>query len=83
MALSVEQMERLETQYEIWGLDLVRRELERDDRDRYASPDVTAFARAWIEAKEARHRRKRLLVLVLATFGIVLISAVRFGILEF
>ncbi len=83
MALSVEQMERLETHYEMWGLDLVRRELERDDRDRYASPDVTAFARAWIKAQEARHRRKRLLVLVLATFGIVLISAVRFGILEF
>ncbi len=83
MALSVEQMDRLATQYEIWGLDRVRRELERGDRDRYVNSDVTAFALAWIEAKEARHPGTRLLVLVLATFGIVLISAVLFGILEF
>ncbi len=83
MALSVDQMERLETQYEIWGLDRVRRELERGDRDRFVNSDVTAFAWAWIEAKEARHRGTRLLVLVLATFGIVLISAVLLGILEF
>ena len=83
MALSAEHKERLESRYEDWGLDLVRRELERDDRDRYASPDVTEFARAWIKAKEARHRRKRLLVLVLAIFGIAQISAFFFGALEF
>ena len=83
MTLSAEQKERLETRYESWGLDQVRRELERDDRDRYASPDVTAFARAWIKAKEAGHRRKRLLVLVLATFGIVQISVFFFGALDF
>ncbi len=75
MTLSAQQKELLEARYETWGLDRVRKELERDDRDLFAHPDVTALARAWIEAKEARHRRKRLLVLVLATFGIVQISA--------
>ncbi len=83
MGLSAQQMELLQARYELWGLDQVRRELERGDRDRFVNSDVTAFARAWIEAKETRHRRTRLLVLVLVTFGIVQISAAFFGALEF
>ena len=83
MGLSAQQMELLEARYEMWGLDQVRRELGRGNRDRYVNSDVTAFARAWMKAKETRHHRKRLLVLVLITFGIVLISAALIGVLEF
>ncbi len=46
MGLSAEQKELLEARYETWGLDQVREELERDDRDLFAHPDVTAVARA-------------------------------------
>ena len=71
MGLSAQQKELLEARYEVWGLDRVRDELERDDRELIAHPDVTAFARAWVEAKEAKHRRARRSVGVLVIVGIV------------
>ncbi len=71
MGLSAQQKELLEARYETWGLDRVRKELERDDRDLFAHPDVTAVARAWIEAKESRQRRARRSIVVLAIIGIV------------
>ncbi len=71
MGLSAEQTESLEARYETWGLDRVRDELERDDRDLIAHPDVTAFARAWIEAREAGRRRARRSIVVVAIVGIV------------
>ncbi len=83
MGLSAQQMELLQARYELWGLDQVRRELARGNRDRYVNSDVTAFARAWIKAKETRHHRMRLLVPVLTTFCIVLISAVLIGVIDF
>ncbi len=46
MALSAQQMELLGARYDAWGLDRVRKELDRDDRDLIAHPDVTAFAQA-------------------------------------
>ena len=71
MGLSTEQKELLEARYETWGLDRVREELERDDRDLFANPDVTALAWAWIEAKEAGRRRARRSIVVLTIVGIV------------
>ncbi len=71
MGLSAQQKELLEARYEAWGFDRVGEELKRDDRDLIAHPDVTAFARAWIEAKEAGRRRARRSVVVLAIVGIV------------
>lgn len=60
MGLSEEQKERLEIHYAYWGIDEVRRQLERDGRDQFADPDVTAYAREWIETaeKELRHRQE-------------------------
>ena len=71
MGLSAQQKELLEARYEAWGLARVREELERDERELIAHPDVTAFAQAWIEAKEASQRRARLSIVVLAIVGIV------------
>jgi hypothetical protein len=60
MVLSAERKISLEDRYEVWGLDEVRKELERPDRDQFINPDVTAFGQAWVEAKEASiQRRKR------------------------
>ena len=74
MGLSAQQKELLEARYEAWGFDRVREELAHGDRDLIAHPDVTAFARAWIEAKEARQRRARRSIVVLAIIGIVQIG---------
>ena len=72
MGLTAQQKELLEARYEAWDFDRVREELERDDGDLFAHPDVTAFARTWIEAKEAGRCRAKLLMMVLAIVGIVL-----------
>ena len=69
--MSAQQMELLEARYEAWGLDRVREKLERDDRNLIAHPDVMAFARAWIEAKEASHRCARLAIVILSIVSIV------------
>ena len=69
--MTAEQKELLEARYETWGFDRVREELERDDRDLIANPEVTALARAWIASKEARQRRAdRTLIMVLVA-GII------------
>jgi hypothetical protein len=71
MGLSAQQRELLEARYEAWGYDRVREELERADRTLIAHPDVTAFAHAWIEAKEERQRRTRRSIVALVIVGIV------------
>jgi len=58
MGLSEEHKEWLADLYESWGLDKVRRELDRSERNRFAPPEVTAFARAWVGARETAIRRK-------------------------
>ena len=83
MGLSAQQKETLEARYEIWGFDQVREELERDDRNQIADPDVTAFAQAWIEAKEASHRRAKRSLVALAIIGIVQLGVALGFILEF
>ena len=49
MGLSLEQKKWLKARYDAWGIDRVREELRRADRDLIAHPDVTAFAEGWIE----------------------------------
>lgn len=75
MVLSAERKISLELRYEVWGLDEVRKELERPDRDQFIDPDLTAFARSWIEAKEARaHRKRSYLIVILTIVGAVLLG---------
>ena len=75
MVLSAERKISLEDRYEVWGLDEVRKELERPDRDQFINPDVTAFAQAWVEAKEASiHCRKRRSKIILTIVGLVLLG---------
>ena len=68
MGLSDEQKLRLEIRYEDWGIDEVRRELERVDRTRFVHSDITEFAQSWIKAKEASIRRKKFIIDILAVF---------------
>lgn len=77
MGLSAERMASLEDHYEVWGLEEVRKELERPDREQFVDPEVTAFARAWVEAKEASilcHDRRVRMALV--TVGLVLLGLI-------
>jgi hypothetical protein len=75
MGLLAERMISLADRYEVWGLDEVRKELGRPDRDQFVDRDVTAFARAWIDAKEASiHRHERRSRIVLITAGLVLLG---------
>ena len=83
MGLSAQQKELLEARYEAWGFDRVREELAHRDRDLIAHPDVTAFARAWIEAKEASHRRAKRSLVALAIIGSVQLGVVIALVLEF
>ena len=83
MNLSVEQKELLEARYEAWGFDRVREELEKDDRDLIAHPDVTALARAWIESKEGRQRRSDRSIVIVLIVGIVQLGAALVLALEF
>lgn len=65
MGLSDEQKLWLEARYEVWGVDEVRKELERPERAEFALPDATEFAESWLEAKAASIRRKRYVVEIL------------------
>jgi len=75
MGMSTEHREWLEALYETWGLAKVREELERSDRKEFAHPEVTAFARAWVEAKEAGLQRTKRSMATLAIFGSILLGA--------
>lgn len=82
MGLSAEQKEWLEARYEYWGLDRVREELQRPERDMFSDPDVTALARAWVEAKEAGARRKTHIMVILAVVCLVPLAMASALILE-
>ena len=83
LVLSAERKIWLEARYEVWGLDRVREELERAERDLIAHPDVTGFAQAWIETKETSQRRARRSIVVLVIVGIVQLGVAPALILEF
>lgn len=75
MVLSAERKIALEDHYEVWGLEEVRKELRRPDRGEFTDPEVTEFARAWVEAKEARARRKKTYsVVFLAIAGVLVLG---------
>ena len=83
MTLSAERMIALEDHYEVWGLDAVRKELERPDRDTFVDSEVTAFTRAWVEAKEkslvrAKWRRQIGLVTGLLFLGAAIAVILQF-----
>ncbi len=68
MGLSDDQKLRLKVHYEAWGIDEVRKELERVDRKQFVHPDVTEFAQNWINQKEASLRRRKYIIDILAVF---------------
>ena len=74
MGPSQEQKNWLKARYDAWGIDRVRKELERADRDLIAHPDVTAFAEGWIENEESDHRRTTRWIVALAIAGAVQIG---------
>ena len=74
MALSAERMIALEDHYEIWGLDEVRKELERPDRNTFVDSEVTAFTRAWVEAKEKSILRAKWRQQIVLALGLVLLG---------
>ena len=84
MVLSAERKISLEDRYEVWGLDEVRKELNRPDRDQFTDPEVTAFAWAWVEAKEvtARHKR-RYSIMFLVIVGLVFFGLAVALVMEF
>jgi hypothetical protein len=74
MSLSAARMIALEDHYEIWGLDEVRKELERPDRNTFVDPEVTAFTRAWVEAKEKSILRAKWRQQIVCASGLVLLG---------
>jgi hypothetical protein len=74
MSLSAARMIALEDHYEIWGLDEVRKELERPDRNTFVDPEVTAFTRAWVEAKEKSILRAKWRQQIVRASGLVLLG---------
>lgn len=74
MSLSAARMIALEDHYEIWGLDEVRKELERPDRNTFVDPEVTAFTRAWVEAKEKSTLRAKWRQQIVRASGLVLLG---------
>lgn len=74
MVLSAERKISLEDHYEIWGLDEVRKELERPDRNTFVDPEVTAFTRAWVEAKEKSILRAKWRQQIVRASGLVLLG---------
>ena len=63
MVLSAEKKKSLKALYETWGLDAVRKDLERNYHPSLVPTDISAFERAWVAAKESKGpRRKRFVV---------------------
>ena len=83
MVLSAERKISLEDHYEVWGLDEVRKELQRLDRDQFVDPEVTAFARNWVEAKETSLVRAKWRRQIGLVTGLLFLGAVIAVVLEF
>lgn len=76
MGLSAEKKRALGELYESWGIDKVRRDLERHYHPSLLSSDVTDFARAWLNAKDAKDRRGYALVRAFKVIFFSLIAGV-------
>ena len=83
MGLSAEKKKSLKALYENWGLDKVRKDLERHYYPSLLSSDVSAFERAWVTAQEAKGRRKKLFASALFVLGISLLAGTTAAILTF
>lgn len=55
--LSAAEKESLRARYDVFGLDAVREEVERNERGGLASYEENAFARSWIASEEAKIQR--------------------------
>lgn len=77
MGLSRDRREHLDVLYHIWGVEEVREELARLEKDPFAEPDVREFTRRWVVAKDVSSVRKNKRQITVAT----IVGAVLVGIL--
>jgi len=83
MGLSPEKKKSLKAHYETWGLDKVRRDLQRHYYPSLLSSDVSAFERAWVSAKEAQGRRRKQYVTALKVIVFSLLAGIIAAIVAF
>ncbi len=83
MPLSTEQKDSLKARYDVWALDAVRMEIERNDRTGLTPPAATAFSRAWVAAEEAKCQRTILSMKILAAVVFSLLGGTIAGFLIF
>lgn len=76
MGLSAEKKKTLKALYETWGVDKVRKDLERHQYPSLLSTDISAFERAWVKAKEAKGRRKEQYVVALKVLSLSLVTGI-------
>lgn len=75
MELSREHRESLAALYHVWGLERVRDELTRAERDEFLPPEITEFACAWVTEQERTLRRRKWLVAAATFASVILIGA--------
>lgn len=78
MELTKDRKAWLAAQYHTWGIDTVRRELTRRDRETFTDPEVTEFAATWVKGEERALRRKKLRGAAM-TFAAVLLAGAGLG----
>jgi len=83
MALTAEKKDSLRALYDVWGLDTVRREIERNDHNGLTPPDVIEFARSWIAAEEAKGQRTVQTIKIAGTVVLSVIGGTIVGLLIF
>ncbi len=83
MGLSAEKKKSLKALYETWGLDKVRRDLQRHYYPSLLSTDVSAFERAWATAKEAKGRRRQQYITALKVIVFSLLAGTLAAMLAF
>ncbi len=83
MGLSAEKKKSLKALYETWGLDKVRKDLERHYYPSLLSTDVSAFERAWATEKEAKGRRRKQNIRTLLVIVFSLLAGIFAAILAF
>ena len=74
MALSKQKKKELRALYETWGVDAVRWDLERNNHPMLVSPDVIAFARAWVRSQEAKGPRRTKIAAAFFVFSLSLLA---------